>query len=60
MNTILVLVCTLAMPNGQTQVTTSPHFYSQTACAHQWDRGDRDNCTCQSLEQRYQVDWRLK
>ncbi len=54
MNTILVLVCTLTMANGQTHTTTSQHFYSERGCANQWDRGDREHCSCETLEQRWQ------
>ncbi len=58
MTSILVLVCTIAMPNGQTQVTTSQNFYSERACAYQWNRGNREHCNCQDFKQRYGLDWR--
>ncbi len=54
MTAILVLVCTLALPNGQTQVTTSQHVYSETACANQWDRHDRDHCSCMTVKENWE------
>ncbi len=54
MNSILVLVCTLTMANGQTTTTTSPRFYSERACATQWDRHDRDHCQCLTIKENWE------
>ncbi len=54
MTSILVLVCTLTLPNGQTRTTTSLNYYSEIACAYQWNRGDKDHCTCMNIKENWQ------
>jgi hypothetical protein len=51
---VLVLICTIMLPNGQTGTTESPHFYSKVACLSHWDASDREHCSCTSIEKRPQ------